>query len=393
MEIEDFSKAIRLNPNNPSHYSSRGTAYYKQKQYDLAIKDFTEAIRLDPTAVAYDNREEAYKKKGRYDLAAKDAAEAVRLSTRVLSDDEIDMLLLAINTGDKDKISAAVGINTTMAAGNTDDKAPSRTAKPIPGALSQVEIDVLLSGGTSGSAGQQVSGALTQAEKDALLSDGSNCNTGQPGTQILSKYEIEQLLSGMNTGGDSEGQILLKTQIEALSALHKVFASSLAARPRLPIHASVSSVVEITHEKFIRKIPESSILATVSMKPLEGNGILGVDPYIAFSIADKLIGGIGERINSQQDFTIIATHVMEKVFAHMLEDIRKAWIGLIDLQPELVRVNSDPQLLQIAHPTDKVIFVTFKVTLGNMKGSMGFCVPYLTIEPIVNKLSAAAVKA
>jgi len=149
---------------------------------------------------------------------------------------------------------------------------------------------------------------------------------------------------------DSEGQILSKNQIGALSALHEIFASSLAARPRLPIQASVSSVAEISHDKYIREIPESSILATVSMKPLEGNAILNVDPYIAFSIADKLIGGIGERINSHQDFTIIATHVMEKVFACMLGDIRKAWTRLIDLQPELVRVNAEPQLVQIAPP-------------------------------------------
>jgi len=346
LAIEDFSSAIRFKPSSFSFYTDRGKTYYEKAQYDLAIKDYTEAIRLNPTnAVFYDNREEAYKKKGRYDLAAKDAAEAIKFSIAPLSDDEISKLLPTVNASDKDKGSA-------------------ETADLSSAALSEAEMDALLSGG--------------------------NEPHGTTGA-VLSKYEIEQLLSGMNTDDkDSEKRsprMLLKKQIEALSTIHEAFASALAARPNLPIQASVSGVDEITHEEYLRNIPESSILATISMKPLEGNAILDVDPFIAFSIADKLIGGIGERINSHKDFVNIAKHVMGKVFVHLLEDIKKAWAGVVYLQPELVRVDAGFQLVQIAPPSDKVVFAAFEAKLGDMKGTMGFCVPYTTIKPILGKLS------
>jgi len=77
LEIEDYTEAIRLDPESVSNYNMRGLAYCEQCQYDLGIEDFTEAIRLDPAN--YSNRGSAYKKKGEHDLAAKDSVEFDKL--------------------------------------------------------------------------------------------------------------------------------------------------------------------------------------------------------------------------------------------------------------------------------------------------------------------------
>jgi tetratricopeptide (TPR) repeat protein len=61
-------------------YNNRGNAYYAEKDYDHAIADYTEAIRLDPKyALAHINRGNAYKVKGDYDRAIEDYSEAIRL--------------------------------------------------------------------------------------------------------------------------------------------------------------------------------------------------------------------------------------------------------------------------------------------------------------------------
>jgi tetratricopeptide (TPR) repeat protein len=46
--IQDFDQAIRLDPNNPVAFFSRGNVYARQGEYDHAIDDFDQAIRLDP---------------------------------------------------------------------------------------------------------------------------------------------------------------------------------------------------------------------------------------------------------------------------------------------------------------------------------------------------------
>ena len=46
--IADYSEAIRLNPKDPAAYNNRGNAYSRKGEYDRAIADLNEAIRLDP---------------------------------------------------------------------------------------------------------------------------------------------------------------------------------------------------------------------------------------------------------------------------------------------------------------------------------------------------------
>ena len=58
--IQDFDQAIRLNPQADSYFN-RGFAYRSLGQFERAIEEYDEAIRLNPQyAVAYYNRGAVY---------------------------------------------------------------------------------------------------------------------------------------------------------------------------------------------------------------------------------------------------------------------------------------------------------------------------------------------
>ena len=79
--IQDTDQAIRLNPNEPSFYYTSGLAYKKKGDFDRAIQDFNEAIHLDPNFErAYYDRGNAYIDKDEYDRAIQDFNEAVSLN-------------------------------------------------------------------------------------------------------------------------------------------------------------------------------------------------------------------------------------------------------------------------------------------------------------------------
>ena len=79
--IADFTEAIRLDPKYAEAYYIRGVAYGNKGDLDRAIADYSEAIRLDPKlAAAYNNRGNAYKNKGDLDRAITDYSEAIRLA-------------------------------------------------------------------------------------------------------------------------------------------------------------------------------------------------------------------------------------------------------------------------------------------------------------------------
>ena len=81
LAISNYSAAIKLNPGNIAYaYTGRGRAYDGKEHADLAIQDFTKAISLDPGYTeAYIGRGDTYSKIEKYFQAIKDYSEAIRL--------------------------------------------------------------------------------------------------------------------------------------------------------------------------------------------------------------------------------------------------------------------------------------------------------------------------
>ncbi|MDR1933403.1 MAG: tetratricopeptide repeat protein [Spirochaetales bacterium] len=77
--IADFNEAIRLDPKKAGGYASRGLCYDAKGDYDRAIADFSEAIRINDLAGYYESRGQTYLHKGDYDKAIADFNEAIRL--------------------------------------------------------------------------------------------------------------------------------------------------------------------------------------------------------------------------------------------------------------------------------------------------------------------------
>ncbi|MDR1212057.1 MAG: flagellar motor switch protein FliM [Spirochaetaceae bacterium] len=230
-------------------------------------------------------------------------------------------------------------------------------------------------------------------------------------TEVLSQEEIDQLLTAINAG-DTEPEDFRpaadtrkikiydfkrpdkfsKEQIRTVSIMHETFArlttTSLSANLRSLVHVHVASVDQLTYEEFIRSIPTPTTLAIINMDPLKGNAILEIDPAVTFSIIDRLFGGTGEGTKAQHELTDIETSVMEGIIVRILGNMREAWSQVIDLRPRLGQIDTNPQFASIVPPTEMVVLVTLETKVGDVEGMMNFCIPYITIEPIIGKLSA-----
>jgi tetratricopeptide (TPR) repeat protein len=78
--IQDFDQSIKLNPAYIKPLNNRGVAYSRKGEYDLAIEAFNEAIALNPNySEAFANRAGAHLKKNEYDRAARDYDSAIGL--------------------------------------------------------------------------------------------------------------------------------------------------------------------------------------------------------------------------------------------------------------------------------------------------------------------------
>ncbi|MDR3619293.1 MAG: tetratricopeptide repeat protein, partial [Paludisphaera borealis] len=78
--IADFTDAIRLDTADAYAYHYRGSTWSSKKEYDKAIADYTEAIRLDPKdGFNFNARGWTWSRKKEYDKAIADFTDAIRL--------------------------------------------------------------------------------------------------------------------------------------------------------------------------------------------------------------------------------------------------------------------------------------------------------------------------
>jgi tetratricopeptide (TPR) repeat protein len=82
--INDFSEAIKINPSKPLYYKNRGVSYSNIKEYDKAIDDFNKVIAIasNNDADVYNFRGVANAKKKQYKEAIADFNEAIKIDSQ-----------------------------------------------------------------------------------------------------------------------------------------------------------------------------------------------------------------------------------------------------------------------------------------------------------------------
>ena len=229
--------------------------------------------------------------------------------------------------------------------------------------------------------------------------------------EVLSQQQIDQLLSTISstvaeqedvTASNKQQRIKIydfkrpdkfsKDQMRTVSIMNETFArltiTALSAYLRAVVNAHVFSVDQLTYEEFIRSIPNPTTLAIVDMDPLKGSAVLEIDPNIIFSIIDRLFGGPGTSKKFNRDLTDIEKAVTESIIMRLLGSMRESWSQVVDLRPRLTQIETNPQFAQIVPPTEMVLLISIETRINDSEGMINLCIPYITIEPVVSKLSA-----
>jgi flagellar motor switch protein FliM len=135
---------------------------------------------------------------------------------------------------------------------------------------------------------------------------------------------------------------------------------------------------------FLREIVVPTNFNIMSVKPLRGSGLIVCDPSLVFAVIDALYGGVGKfhtRIEGR-DFSPTELRVITRLVETIVAEYRKAWTGIYPVELEYQRSEMQPQFANIATPSEIVVATHFTLELGDVTGSIHFCIPYSTLEPI-----------
>ena len=223
--------------------------------------------------------------------------------------------------------------------------------------------------------------------------------------QILSQDEVDALLQGI-TG---ESQKLEQEQVdEGAIRNYDISSQERIVRGRMPtmevINERFARNIRIGLFNFIRKSPEIAIgsikvqkysaflreivvptnFNIVSVRPLRGSGLIVCDPALVFAVIDSLFGGAGKyhtRIEGR-DFSPTEQRIIGRLVDVICTEYKKAWHGVYPLELEYQRSEMQPQFANVATPSEVVVATSFTLEIGDASGTIHFCIPYATLEPI-----------
>lgn len=184
-----------------------------------------------------------------------------------------------------------------------------------------------------------------------------------------------------------------KDQMRALQTLHegfgRNFGAALSALLRSIVEMKLTSVDQLTYSEFVFSLENPTCFNLLKADPLEGNLILDINPSILYPIIDRLLGGGRETSAlARRPLTEIELRLVRRITDLFLEELHRAWENVLDLDLAVVRVESNPQLVQIVPPNEVVVLISFELTVGDVRGMMNLCVPFNSIERISGKLSS-----
>ncbi len=228
---------------------------------------------------------------------------------------------------------------------------------------------------------------LSQEEIDALVSSIAHGETD------LTKLETPGHLQRVRTYDFKRPNKFSKAHINFIHNLHENYSRALKTYLTAHLHTvivgKVVLVEQITYDEFIRSLPSPTVLGVFNLKPLEGMFLMNLSTSLSFTIIDRLLGGVGKEYAQNRELTDIEKTVMERRLRQMIDLFKEAWAEVSEVTPGLVALETNPQFTQIVGPNEMIALVTMEVQVGEVYGVVHICLPYMVLEPIMEKLSAA----
>lgn len=227
--------------------------------------------------------------------------------------------------------------------------------------------------------------------------------------EVLSQNEIDSLLQALSTGEldvdemkeTSERSVKnydfkrpAKFSKEHLRTLEIIFehygrllSTNLPVYLRKNIQVSVVNSEALTFSEFTNSLANPVLLGIVNFAPLNGNIMIELASNLGYAMIDRMLGGQGLPLDKSREFSEIELSIVERIIVVCVRLLREPWKNVIDINPVLERVETNPQFAQIIAPTEMISIVTLNLKIGDVEGLMNVCLPYFTLETIMDKLN------
>ena len=227
--------------------------------------------------------------------------------------------------------------------------------------------------------------------------------------EVLSQNEIDSLLKALSSGeldvdemkDEDKKQVKnydfarpAKFSKEHLRTLEIIFehygrllSTNLPVYLRKNVQVEVMNSEAVTYSEFSNALSNPVLLGIVNASPLNGSIVIEMAQNLGYVVVDRMLGGKGVPLDKPRDFSEIEVLIIERIFNVAVDLLVEPWENVCELEPRLERIETNSQFAQIISPTEMIALVTLNVKIGDVEGLLNVCLPYLTLESIMDKLN------
>lgn len=227
--------------------------------------------------------------------------------------------------------------------------------------------------------------------------------------EVLSQSEIDNLLAALSSGELNVDEMqesgekkvkdydfkrpakFSKEHLRTLEIIYehygRLISTNLPVYLRKNIQVTVSSSETVTFSEFTNALSNPVILGIVDFAPLNGNVIMELSPNLGFAMIDRMLGGQGTPLEKNRDFSEIEMTILQRLLVICMQLMREPWKNVLDINPMMDRIETNAQFAQVIAPSDMIAIISMSLKIGEVEGLMNICLPYFTLEDVMDKLN------
>ena len=225
---------------------------------------------------------------------------------------------------------------------------------------------------------------LTQAEIDNLL---SAISTGELDVEEIKDTGEKQIRNYDFAKPSKFSKDHLRTLLNIFENYSRLLSTNLPAYFRKNVQVEVMDAEAATYSEFSNALSNPVLLGVVNFSPLEGNIILELGSNLGFTIVDRMLGGGGNPLEKNRDFTEIELIILERIMEICTNLLIDPWESVISVNPRVERLETNSQFAQFISPTEMTAIITMNIKIGTVEGLMHVCIPYNCVEQVIDKLN------
>jgi flagellar motor switch protein FliM len=232
---------------------------------------------------------------------------------------------------------------------------------------------------------------------ESALPDEAMMEGGGEGERILNQDEIDSLLGFGDESQDQAtgiGALVNSSMVAyerlpmlevAFDRLVRMLSTSMRNFTSDNVEVTLENMTSIRFGDYLDSIPLPALLAVVKAEEWDNMALITVESPLIYSIVDVLLGGRGKQQTMRiegRPYTTIERKLIERMISIILADMSEAFDPLSPVTFNFERLETNPRFATIARPANAAILIKLRVDMEDRGGTVDFCLPYATLEPV-----------